>query len=162
MAIEGLDEVLRNLNKEVKGIKSRTLAGFVSAALFTKSRSQRECPVVESNLKNSAFIVASDGSVPGGMSTHLKVRADIAMDDISVAIGYSAVYAAAVHENPRAGQTEGMSPSGKKYTAGLTGSGKKSKRKVFSTVGKWKFLEEPLKNNAKKILSIIAKKAKIK
>jgi len=177
--IEGMDKVLLNLHKEVEKIKGRTLSGFVSALLFVRAESQKECPVVEGNLKNSAFVVASTGGVSAGSAPTFKgphapdmsaqhqssineVSADISKDEISGAVGYSAVYAAAVHENPRAGKTEGVSSKGVKYTAGLTESGKPSKRAVFSTVGKWKFLEDPLKSNTKKILEIIAKKAKIK
>lgn len=40
-------------------------------------------------------------------------------------------YAASVHENPRAGRTGGVSPSGRKY-------------KSWAEVGEWKFLERPL------------------
>jgi hypothetical protein len=49
-------------------------------------------------------------------------------------IGYggpAAPYAWAVHENPRAGQTGGVSPSGKPY-------------KHFAQVGEFKYLEKPL------------------
>ena len=54
----------------------------------------------------------------------------------TVVLGYgdaSTPYAAKVHENPRSGKTGGVSPSGIKYAPG-----------TFSTVGQWKYLEEPV------------------
>jgi len=50
-------------------------------------------------------------------------------------VGYGATYAARVHENPNAG---------------------KSGRNKASKVGKWKFLEDPLKDNEKKLKKIMA------
>lgn len=54
---------------------------------------------------------------------------------VTVNLGYggpSAPYALAVHENPRAGHTGGVSPQGKKY-------------KHWARVGEWKYLETPWK-----------------
>lgn len=50
----------------------------------------------------------------------------------SVDLGFGGPYALAVHENPRAGHTGGLSPSGRPY-------------KHWATVGEWKFLETPWK-----------------
>lgn len=44
--------------------------------------------------------------------------------------GSAAPYARAVHENPRAGRTGGLSPRGQKY-------------RKYATTGQWKYLEEP-------------------
>lgn len=51
-------------------------------------------------------------------------------DRIRAVVGFGAVYAAPVHENPRAGRTHGVSPSGRRY-------------KYWAKVGQWHFLEEP-------------------
>ena len=59
------------------------------------------------------------------------------------ALGFTAIYAAKVHENIRSGNTGGASPSGKSYREGS-----------YSTVGQWKFLETPLKET-KRIMHII-------
>lgn len=179
--IEGIDKVVANINKEMKKIKGRTLGGLIAAAQDPVRReAQQECPVVTGNLKASAYVVASGGRVVAGKTPSFKgddasetasnhsetvIEQALILKNVkspSVGIGFSAVYAAAVHENPRAGKTGGVSPSGKKYTAGLTETGRKSKRAVFSEVGKWKFLEDPLKRNIKRILQIITQKAKIK
>jgi len=53
---------------------------------------------------------------------------------VTVTMGYggaAAAYALAVHENPRAGKTQGTGPSGQKY-------------KTWAQVGEWKYLETPL------------------
>lgn len=52
--------------------------------------------------------------------------------EVTVEGGYSAPYAASVHENPRAGKTGGVSPSGHRYAH-------------WATVGQWKFLEIPFR-----------------
>ena len=179
--VTGIDTILRNLNKEIKKIEGRTLGGLILAAQDPVRReAQQECPVVTGNLKASAYVVASNGKVPAGKTPEFegKDAAEAAIQhskemgkqlgivkrrkEPTVGIGFSALYAARVHENPRAGKTGGISPSGQKYTAGRTGSGRKSMRAIFSEVGKWKFLEDPLKRNVKRILQIIARKAKIK
>jgi len=52
--------------------------------------------------------------------------------------GQAADYAIAVHENPRAGETMGVSPSGKKY-------------RHFARRGQWKYLETPLQLRVPKV-----------
>lgn len=52
--------------------------------------------------------------------------------EVTVEGGYSAPYAASVHENPRSGKTGGISPSGRRYRS-------------WATVGQWKFLEIPFR-----------------
>lgn len=56
--------------------------------------------------------------------------------EVQVGAGNNAVrYALSVHENPRAGKTGGISPSGKKY-------------KAWARTGQWKYLETPAKEAA--------------
>jgi len=143
--IKGVDKVCANLTKEIRAIKGRSRPGVMSAGHFVKGKAQAECPVVTGNLKNSAYVKdATRGRKVGAV------------------VGFSAVYALSVHENERAGKTEGVSPSGKEYKAPINPNGKRSTQAVFSTVGKWKFLEDPLYENFNKILDIIRRKAKIK
>lgn len=56
--------------------------------------------------------------------------------------GPAAPYALAVHENPRAGKTGGVSPSGKPY-------------EHWARTGGWKYLETPLKESTEKIAANI-------
>lgn len=127
----GIDEVVANLNKEIALIEGRSRKGLFKAALFLFGKSQEEVPVMDGNLRASGY-VASD----------VKTKGD------SVYIGYHAVYAAKVHENPRSGKTGGVSPSGRPY-------------KKWAKVGKWKFLEDPIKKYAKLVVRIIAANAKV-
>ena len=143
--MKGIDNVLKNLNKEIKGIEGRTRKGMTKVGLFIESKSMKECPVVTSNLKNSRYSEAFDTS-----------------KGPAVEIGFTALYAPFVHENPRAGKTRGISPKGVAYKAPINPSGKRSTQTIFSTVGKWKFLEDPLKKNARRIIEIIRQKAKLK
>lgn len=67
---------------------------------------------------------------------------EISRDSVSVKLGYggpAAPYAIYVHENPRAGKTGGVSPSGVIY-------------KRYSKVGQWKYLETPVKRNSSNIV----------
>lgn len=52
--------------------------------------------------------------------------------------GFALPYALVTHENPRAGKTGGISPSGRRY-------------KRWAKVGEWKFLETPFKAIAPKL-----------
>lgn len=68
---------------------------------------------------------------------------------LTVELGYgdtATPYALAVHENPRSGKTEGISPSGRKY-------------KHWAAVGEYKYLEKPFKNAAKGLSRRIADRA---
>ena len=80
MAIKGLNNVLTNLNREIKKIEGATLKGLLAAGTFIKGESQEITPVEFGVLNNSAF------SKQSGL--------------MSVTIGYTAEYAPFVHEFP--------------------------------------------------------------
>jgi len=68
--------------------------------------------------------------------------------DVSVTVGFggtAAPYAAAVHENPRAGKTGGRSPSGRPY-------------KHWAKVGHWKYLETSINEAASDFTSRVGVK----
>lgn len=76
------------------------------------------CPVVTGALRSSGGVIAEAGG-----------------DQIILFFGgVAARYALRTHENPRAGRTGGVSPSGRRYPDG-----------TFSTVGQWKWLETPFR-----------------
>lgn len=164
-----VDKVQKNLAREIKLIKGRTVKGLYAAGLHLKGASQKEAPVVTGNLRNSAWVVASKGQVQGSnakftdptvASAHARSinsnsGAVKASWEPEARVGYSAVYALSVHENPRAGQTGGKSGAGAIYTPGMTEGGNVSTRIVFAEGGKWKFLEDPLKNESRAILKIV-------
>ena len=54
----GLNEVLRNLNKEIVALKQRTTAGLWEAGLEVKRRSMELTPVDTGNLRASHYTSA--------------------------------------------------------------------------------------------------------
>jgi hypothetical protein len=82
--------------------------------------------------------VAKHDFVPvifGALRSSIHVEKDIEFTSSTVTVfvsagGAAAPYARKVHENPRAGITGGLSPSGRRY-------------KRWSHVGQWKYLETP-------------------
>lgn len=79
--MSGLDRVLRNLNREVRGIQNRGKAGLWMAALMIRRRAQQLTPVKTGNLRASAYTHAYN--TPKGPGAE---------------IGYTANYAVFVHE----------------------------------------------------------------
>lgn len=77
--IEGLENVLKNLNREVEKIKEKRMAGMMAAGFMILGRSQRRVPVHIGKLRASGYVRKETEN--------------------SVVIGYSAKYARAVHEN---------------------------------------------------------------
>ena len=88
MAVEGLkgiDNVMRNLNKEVAKMKIKSLAGLIRAAALIRVDMDKTPPLIPvdtGNLRNSWFVTT--GKVPGGGPF--------------VTIGFQALYASPVHE----------------------------------------------------------------
>lgn len=88
------------------------------------------------------LVPVRDGILRGSAHVGLPV---IGAADVTVEAGFggpAAPYAAAVHENPRAGKTGGISPSGRRY-------------KRWATVGQWKYLEIPFKAKASQMTARI-------
>ena len=181
--LKGIPEWQRSLNRKVGKIVGLSEAGVLAAAQYVGRKSGQEVPVATGNLRNSRYVVSSSGKVisepkfkgeeqetaklkSGHSAAVAGAQGDARAMKLRIGpsawLGYSAVYALSVHENRRAGQTEGVSPQGKKYTAGLTEKGNKSTRVVWATKGKWKFLEDPLKNSVGKVVQIIKKHARKK
>ena len=79
--IKGMDKVLKNLNKEIKGIENRSIDGLLSFAVLVQKDSSERVPVEFGNLKASSF-----------------ARKAID-DDMAVEVGFSSKYALYVHEN---------------------------------------------------------------
>jgi hypothetical protein len=118
VTITGIDEVMRNLRAYAD--QARAAAGV---ALHEEARAIEEVSVTQyvpvdlGGLRRDHAFVDEAAKVEGSK--------------VSVTFGYRGPYAAAVHENPRAGKTGGVSPSGRRY-------------KHWATTGGWKFLELPL------------------
>jgi hypothetical protein len=89
---------------------------FMEAEEIIGDAKEKYVPVDLGNLRSSGFVLPIGGPKHFGF-------------DLGFG-GPAAPYALAVHENPRAGKTGGVSPSGKKY-------------KHWAKVGGWKYLEKP-------------------
>lgn len=76
--ITGFDEVLRNLDREVDGIKGRSIEGLLEAGLQIEAAAKRRTPVDTGNLRASAYTIKQG--------------------DTAVVVGYTAAYAPFVHE----------------------------------------------------------------
>ena len=85
--VEGIDEVLRNINRELQGVENRGMDGLFDAGLQVQRVSQSRTPVDTSNLKGSAYTRKAGGGVE---------------------VGYTANYAIFVHENMEARHTNGQ------------------------------------------------------
>lgn len=170
----GLEKVLQNLSKEIKNIKGRTRKGMIKAGLLILRGAQNRVPVRFANLKASGFLVWAssqnnkapswnDGSQESitinlakktATSTRSAPKVDVGQlarqheeaieglrqevrdksEQLGVGIGFSAFYALYVHENE-----EMQHPNG----------------------GEAKFLEREVDAQRDRILSVIAKEAKI-
>lgn len=81
------------------------------------------------------FVPVRDGHLRASGKALLPV---INGNRVTVEAGFgdnSAPYALAVHENPRAGKTGGVSPSGRQYARTKKGKG------LWAKTGQWKYLE---------------------
>ncbi len=154
-----LEEVVSNLAKEIKKIEGKTMKGLIRAAIPVVGEAVEGAPMVTGNLRASKYVITSRGKVEQGRNPEFKGKQAAKMarahsrtlsdrrsvvgqaTKSTVEIGFSAEYALKVHENRRAGKT------------GMLGA---------SEVGHWKFLEWALRDNQKRILSIIREEARIK
>jgi hypothetical protein len=71
--LKGMDNVMSNLNKEIEGIKNRSMRGLIMAAAFIRQETEHTepfTPVDFGNLRASWFVVtASDSVATKGPST---------------------------------------------------------------------------------------------
>ncbi len=182
---DGLDTVLKNLNKEIEKIEGRTVQGMHQAGRLVQREAQKITPVDTGNLKGSAYVIwggrrrktkaISDKKFKKGksksadkvMTEHSgKVGARQGANQIIqhpfAEIGFTAFYAVFVHENLKASHVKAAFKGGA-TKKGVTKKGNKKFRKVSGIfqAGQAKFLEYALVRNRGKVLSIIKERAKI-
>ena len=128
--IKGFGEVNHNLSMAVKSIKGRTMAGLLEAAAYIRHDMDKTPPKIPvgrtGNLRQSWFV------------TSFRV-----LGNPAVLMGFSANYAAFVHEMGESGAT-----AGKKINWNRPGSGAK-------------FFESALVRNHDEVLQIIKDRAKV-
>jgi len=155
--LQGFDQVMKNLNKEIEGIKNRSLKGLIRAAILVRrdmEHTSPKIPIDTGNLRASFYTVTSKGRITSGGTPAFKgeqaktlvanhpgevnqARSLIAQEDRpAVALGFSAFYALFVHEMVGANFRR-------------PGSGAK-------------FFESALKRNHKKIVKTIREEVKLK
>jgi len=155
--LHGFDKVMRNLNKEIEGIKGRSLKGLIRAAILIRrdmEHTSPRIPIDTGNLRASFYTVTSKGRITRGASPRFKGKqaktlaadhpgeVDEARKLIgqegrpAVALGFSAFYAFFVHEMVGAHFQR-------------PGSGAK-------------FFESALKRNHDKIVKVIQEEARLK
>jgi len=79
--VRGFDEVMRNLNEQINGIKDRSMAGLLEVGLKIEARSNQRVPREYGNLAASSYTRKAQDEA------------------IAVEIGYTAEYALYVHED---------------------------------------------------------------
>lgn len=148
---QNVDQVMANLNKQIKKIEGRTQAGITAAGQFVRAEAQKRCPVDTGNLRNSAYVVTPGGRQIGGgpkftgemaegliaghasaIEEAARMAEELLGHEMYAEIGFTAAYAVFVHEIK------------KNYT-----------------VGDWKYLERALYDNQDRILHIISSRAKV-
>lgn len=133
--LKGLDDVLGKLKKATDAIPGKTLKGLIRAAIIVRrdmEQTKPKIPVDTGNLRSSYFLVTSNGDTRDGSNPGVPKQA---VPGPYVALGFSANYAVKVHEAVN-------------VTFQRPGSGAK-------------FLESALDRNAKSILEMIQKEAKV-
>lgn len=130
--ITGMNEALRNLS----ALGSAGTQGLAQL-LYTFGQTKIETPA------KIKYVPVVTGNLRSTITTQPPEIRGTRVAVIVSAGGPAAKYARAVHENPRAGRTGGLSPQGKRYypRPGLP--------VPYSKVGQWKYLETPAVEAAK-------------
>jgi len=158
--IKGIKEVMTNLNKFLETHKQQSLKGLIECSILIRrdmSKTSPKVPVDTRNLEQSWFTVTAKQSIStpafsgpdAGIMTsyHSSALSDAKAlvkqtDNPTMIMGFSANYAAAVHEME-------LSKNGNEIVWKKDGSGPK-------------FFEMALKRNEKNMLQILAKNMEIK
>ena len=143
--VTGVDTVLQNLMKAKTRVGDNIAKGLVKAGTFLLHESREIVPVQFGNLKRSGF-VRRFGS---GFRT-------------DVIVGYTAEYAAIVHENPNAAHGREFNV---KHAAAIARAVENKRATVKSGMfnrgeeQQFKYLETPCRTKRQELLTIIASEA---
>jgi len=117
--VKGTKKLQRAMEKMGKRVLTELGKALYAEAELIMMESKKQCPVDTGTLRGTGYVKQPEYSG----------------NRVTVQMGYggpAAPYAIAVHENPRAGKTGGVSPRGQHY-------------KTWAKTGKWKYLEDPVK-----------------
>lgn len=173
-AVLGVENVVDNLNKELKGIRTRGQAGMVKGGLLIKRVAVQKASRITGNMRNSAYVVLPEGErgrsgsftgeEAGERATEHKAALDRGVrrtrrakrrGGIGVGVGFSAVYALKVHEDLNAGAAG--------FNAALH-IRKNARGKIVllhSRKGEPKFLENAIRENTAEFVRIVAQDARV-
>jgi hypothetical protein len=153
--IQGMDKVMKNLNDQVSAMKDKTIQGLLASAAYIRRDMGKVSPLVPvdtRNLDHSFFITAAVPTPPDAGEARFigkeapRMTADHAQAKMNgkavaaasrnplVVMGFSANYAAEVHETENDYKRPGSGP---------------------------KFFEQAINRNTKKVLEIIGNYAKV-
>lgn len=93
-SVTGFEEVMKNLNSQINGIKNRSFAGLMEAGLKIEAASNERAPSEYGNLRGSSYTRKSQD------------------ESLAVEVGYTAAYAVYVHENLEMKLAGQLRPSG--------------------------------------------------
>lgn len=79
--LKGLETVMKNLDKQLSDIGTRTVQGLLAGGRVILEEAKRRVPVEYGDLQNSGYVAVSDDQ------------------RLAVDIGFTAPYALAIHEN---------------------------------------------------------------
>lgn len=103
--IEGMDRVMKSLNKEIKGIVGKTRGGLLAAGFIIEKEAAKRAPKDTANLVASRYTMGAgrpfkytDHSKLDRSQKHI-MPASMPEWQNSVQIGFTAAYALFVHEN---------------------------------------------------------------
>lgn len=145
-ALQGVDETLRNLNREISGVEGRTQAGLWAGGLIVQRTSQKRVPVEFGVLRASAYTRKSSQEAAGSRGVAGAITGGTGIQAIEV--GYNASYAVYVHENMEQKLKGEPRPSG----LGV----------YWGPAGQPKFLESALIDEADNVLKQVAGRARIR
>jgi hypothetical protein len=133
--VEGIDKVARNINRQLEKMKEVSIEGLEEVGLDLLGKAVRQAPVDTGDLRGSGSVsfggnVIAQGTKEGGVVATGKAGRSAKPE---VTVGFSVPYAHRQHED-----LEYHHPRG----------------------GKAKYLEDPLKQNAKQYVRHIAEKVR--
>lgn len=79
--LKGLETVMKNLNRQLRGVKERTAQGVLAGAREILAEAKRRVPVEYGDLRDSGYVSVSRD------------------ERMAVDIGFTAPYALSIHEN---------------------------------------------------------------
>jgi hypothetical protein len=168
--MKGLDQILKNLNKQIRSIDGDIYKGLILGMMRVKADSMSNTPVDTGNLKGSHYLVFGNGNVEQATSfnTSDKSGAKVASqhaghvsDSLSNAkakkapfaeVGCTAFYAEIVHEDLEASHVKELYTKPKSFRGPVQPS--------FGNIGGAKFMEKAIRKNEGMILSLIKRFAK--